>query len=353
MASDGMTPNFKRVSRFVMPESGKIWSFTTYVDGRGSNSSDDQQFYRYIIYEDSNGVPGDKIWETPDQSVGGTRKPFWSSDRELNFQAPLPTLAAGRYWIGFHSSEVLRRDPTSTATGVIRYFYDHTGNWYSNADPFATAASTPFGAGTAKPDAITAYISYRPGPVTAGRLGRVDVGANPSRALDPDVVRYSYFFLWEDGTLTGLHAYLDGLGGTRGSQDLRMVLYELNITKGEGQEVDQFVKIAESDVVAVPAGMTGRWVDFHVPAVRVGRMTGQFNGEPGQYLIGIHSGPNPVARDYGDNRLSDPENNFPQGNNWGNWPDTFADGASDTDSSFNPPQHAPVTLSVYASYSIP
>jgi hypothetical protein len=82
-------------------------------------------------------------------------------------------------------------------------------------------------------------------------------------------------------------------------------------------------------------------------------MTGQFNGEPGQYLIGIHSGPNPVARDYGDNRLSDPENNFPQGNNWGNWPDTFADGASDTDSSFNPPQHAPVTLSVYASYSIP
>jgi hypothetical protein len=131
-------------------------------------------------------------------------------------------------------------------------------------------------------------------------------------------------------------------------------LYELHITQGEGQEVDEFTKAAESDVVTIPAGMKARWVDFHVPPVRVGRMTGQFAGDTGQYLIGIQSGPNPVARDYGDNRLVDPGVNLNfRNSNWGSFPDTFADGAEDSPRApSDPQQHPPVTLSVYASYSL-
>jgi hypothetical protein len=326
--SQGMTPNYKRVSRFVMPEAGKLWAITSYLDGRGSGDPSTAQAYKYVIYKDANGVPGEKLYESGNHFLPGNSKPMWDSESVL-FNVNKPTLAAGRYWVGF-----LTGDPGYT----IRYYYDDGGHWYGNDNAFMDGASSPFGGGTVKNDVITAYVSYRPGPPTVDELGRTDIGTSPSRGLDPNVTRWSSFFLYNgQGTVTSLHAHLDGLGSTSGSQDVRMVLYEYHPAPiGPGP----YRKIAQSDVVTVPAGMSKRWVDFDVPPAPICDCA-----LAPIYLIGIQSGANSVARIYGDNRY---------GVSWSSRPDAFADGPDneflDTDPTIKFANS--VTLSVYATYTV-
>jgi hypothetical protein len=247
-----------------------------------------------------------------------------------------PTLDAGRYWLDIH---------TGGTAGVMRYFYDYGGNWYGNDDVFTDGTSTPFGAGTPKNHTISAYISYRPGTITTDTLGLTEIGTNPSHPLDPDFIRWSTFRMEDtDATLTGLHAYLDGLGSTSGSQDVRMVLYGyFNVFDPDHPETEPVFhayKVAESAPVTIAAGMPPRWVSFTVPPIVLHSGAG--------YSLGIHtSGPNAVARDYSDNRHS-----F---GNWRNRPDAFADGAEESFLEKDPSigSKPDITLSVYASYSLP
>jgi hypothetical protein len=335
--SNGMIGNFKRASSFVMPERGKLFAITAYLDGRGSSTSSAFQSYRYVIYKDSSGVPGERVFEGSTGSVGVAAKPRWITEGGFPYRAP--TLEAGRYWLGIHSGDTGLLGETG---GLIRYYYDYAGKWYGNDDLFTDGAATPFGVGTTKNHTISAFISYRPGTITTGELGRTDVGTTPSRALDPDFLRWSGGFPMYDinATLTGLHAYLDGLGSTSGSQDVRMVLYGSHaIDDGTGAGDLQYYKVAESAPITIAAGMQPRWVKFTVPPVALNLYE--------NYLIGIHtSGPKGVARDYGDNRF---------GAFWNNRPDTFADGAAESFLRSDPSigDRGNVTLSVYASYSLP
>src|SRR5262249_37536467 len=144
------------------------------------------------------------------------------------------------------------------------------------------------------------------------RLGRTDIATTPSSGLSANFTRWSRFQLNDDAlALTGLHAYLDGLGAASGSQTVRMALYQLTTAHGGSW----YAKVADSQYVTIPAGMSPRLVDFSVPAFRL---------TPGLYLIAIQTGDTAgVARDYGDSRPD------PSGN-WGSVADSFADGAAGT-----------------------
>jgi hypothetical protein len=322
--SNGMTADFKRGSSFMLPERGKLYAITAYVDGGGASTIEVGNF-RYSIYADANGVPGTKLYEGGNQGFRGTWPPMWVTE---NAYSAGPTLDAGRYWIVIHTG------PTG---GVIRNYGDGTpGNWYGNADTYADGASAQFGPGGAGNGTISAFVSYRPGTITTGQLGRTEVGTKPSNGLTANFSRWSKFGLTDhSAALTGLHAYLDGLGGASGSQKVRMVIYG---TYTDFETELYYYKIAESQEVTITAGTPAQWVHFAVPSVPL-------DGVLPEYLVAIQSGDAAgVVRDYGDGRV-DPDGN------WYGTADTFADGAIDII-----PDNVPRgqgTMSVYATYSIP
>ena len=328
IASGGMTADFKRASSFTMPERGKMYAITSYVDSGGPNMAPfTPQNFRYALYKDANGVPGAKLYESVwEQFMRTTWPATWLTDTASPSIAP--TLDPGRYWIAIH---------TGQTSGVIRNFADGAGNWYGNSDTYSDGASAQFGPGNTGNGTLSAFVSYRPGTITQGEMGRTDVGTSPSAGLSANASRWSQFELHDDPrTLTGLHAYLDGLGGASGSQSVRMVVYGLYADS----QVSYFSKIAQSQDVTISAGMSPRWVDFPAPAVPL-------NAKYPIYLIAIQTGGTAgVIRDYGDSRP------LPVGN-WYSIADSFADGALAQlpDSIVTAKNSA--TLSVYASYALP
>lgn len=328
--SGGMTADFKRGSSFVLPERGKLYAITAYLDGLGKAGTADVQRLHYLIYSDANGAPGTKVYEGADLYLRAGSAPAWITQNAYAAQAP--TLEAGRYWVVFH---------TDVVTGVVRNYADGTGNWYGNSDTFSDGASQQFGAGNTGNGTISAFISYRPGTITSGAFGRTDIATNPSKGLSANVDRFSWFWLDDNAaSLTGLHAYLDGLGAATGSQKVRMVIYELWADELESY----FFKLAESNEVTISAGMPPQWVHFTVPAVPLEheRNPPLYPG----YLIGIQTGDTAgVVRDYGDARPD-------ERGNWRSIADPYADGALDRVPDTLPTAPGSVTLSVYATYSV-
>jgi hypothetical protein len=169
-------------------------------------------------------------------------------------------------------------------------------------------------------------------------FGRMDVAANPSKGLSANFLRGSSFSMVDAGAvLTGLHAYLDGLGGASGSQKVRMVLYS-GYFEGNGE---YHTKLLESAEITIPAGMRPQWITFPVPATRISP------GSVPVYLIAIHSGSAAgIVRNYGDANFETPRN-------WLGTPDTYSDGALQGIVRGRPPATSgDVTLSVYASYRV-
>ena len=325
--SGGMTADFKRGSSFTMPERGKIYGVTAYVDGGGAGAPPNtSQAFRYVIYKDANGVPGTKLYESWDQYFRTGWAATWVTD--IPYLALAPTLDAGRYWIGIL---------TGATSGVMRNYADGSGNWYGNSDTYSDGASAQFGPGNTGNGTISAFVSYRPGTITQGEIGRTDVGTSPSAGLSANVSRWSRFALRDDiHTLTGLHAYLDGLGAATGSQSVRMVIYGYYADS----QTSYFSKIAQSQDVTITAGMSPRWVDFPAPAVPL-------NARYPIYLIAIQTGGTAgVVRDYGDSRP------LPAGN-WYSIADPFADGALNQLPDSIVTAKGSATLSVYASYAVP
>jgi hypothetical protein len=320
--SKGMTADFKRGSSFLLPEPGRPYALTAYIGGSPDNRGPSS--FRFSIYQDANNVPDTKLYEAGRWSVTSPSHPLRFTDRAF-----LGNLDAGRYWFVIH---------TGAVSGSVRNFGDGSaGNWYGNSDTFEDGASQPFGPGAAGNGTIAAFMSYRPGQVTTGQLGRTDVGTKPSRGLKANFSRGSEFFALEGGTLTGLHAYLDGLGGASGSQKIRMVIYGLFNDNGDVF----FGRIAQSADVTITAGTPARWVHFAVPPVALNSNWGPF------YRIAMQSGDTAgVVRDFGDSRpvvcCGPPY--------WFGLPDAFADGAVDDPGMRISGEPA---LSVYATFSYP
>jgi hypothetical protein len=329
--SSGMTANFKRGSSFVMPEGGRLNAITVYLDGGGAPSSNDQQVYKYALYDDAGGVPNQKVYEGGSLYLRGGSAAGWRTATVLPLTGP--ALFPGRYWIVIH---------TGAVGGVVRNFADGTGNWYGNSETYANPGSESFGAGNPGNGTISAFVSYQPGWIDNGRMGRAQVASAPSSGLTANYLRWSEFVLNQDAdTLTGLHAYLDGLGSASGSQALRMVLYKLEIGRDENMTpIDIYRKVAESEEVSIPAGMVPQWVHFPVAPVLMDPVLPV-------YLVGIVSGATGgIARDYGD---VIPQSGF---GGWRGMPDSYADGAIPEFLGSTPYSFSAVQLSVYASFSV-
>ena len=334
-----MAPDFKRGSSFILPERGRLYAFSTYLDGRGTADTGAQELFRYSIYTDASGLPDTKVYEQrPEFGLRGASPPLWHSDLVGPFGAV--TLDAGRYWLVMHTGILIGPG------GVIRNYGDGTaGNWYGNSDTFADGATEQFGPGTPGNGTITAYISYAPASVTSGQFGRTKPGTLPSSGLKANFSRASRFALEGNGfpTLTGLHAYLDGLGGASGSQKVRMVLY--GECHHEPCASSGFRKLAESQDVTITAGTPARWVHFAVPSVALS----DFGDTGPGYEIAIQSGDTAgVVRDFSDRHIF--ADCCRQGRNWFGMPDAFADGAAEGGPGIEMTREG--TLSVYATYSL-
>lgn len=291
--SKGLAADFKRGSSFVMPERGELHGVAVLLDGLTSGPAGDGQNVRFAIYEDANGFPGDKVNET---SIGGIAHGMPA--RWMFNETTISSIDPGRYWIALLSGPM---------GGTARDFTDGTaGNWYGNADSYSDGASAQFGPGVAGNGTLSAYVLYRPGVITQREVGSTNLPTTPSAGLRPDYFRGAICF--GSGTLTGLHAYLDGLGGAAGSQTVRMVIYGY-VLYGESFYPQL---ITQSDDVTIHAGMKPQWVDFKAPAVEIA-------GYDDILIIGIQSGPGAgVVRDYTDQR----QLNYV----WRGTPDAFADG---------------------------
>jgi hypothetical protein len=343
MPSKGMAPDFKRGSSFTLPERGRLYAVSAYLDGRGAADTGvlAQSTFRYSIYTDANGRPDTKVYEGFTRYFGRS-PPARYSDRAALSRAV--TLDPGRYWVVMHTGTF------SGPPGLIRNYGDGTpGNWYGNADAFFDGATEQFGPGTPGNGTITAYLSYQPASITSGQLGHPKPGTLPSNGLKANFSRASQFLLEDEfgPRLTGLHAYLDGLGGASGSQKVRMAIYEYfpGSCHEECEEPAGFFKIAESQEVAIAAGMPARWVHFAVPSVALDSLTSE-------YRIAIQSGDTAgVVRDFVDRRAVVLCGNCSNADrNWYGMPDAFADGAADSSDTGNIGEG---TLSVYATYSLP
>lgn len=144
-ASNGMTANRKRGSKFALAEPATLTSFSAYLDGHGGATG--TQSVRMALYRDNAGLPGALVAQS---SVVGIAS--GSAGRWVTFPATATALDPGSYWIVIHSG---------ATSGVGRNFGDGPANWYTNDDTFSDGASNPFGTGwTGGSGTLSVYVSY-------------------------------------------------------------------------------------------------------------------------------------------------------------------------------------------------
>lgn len=302
-ASSGLGTNYKRGSKYTLGEAATLLELSAYMDGNGGGGG--TQKVRMEIYSDSSGAPGALLGSSGERTIPARMAGSW-----VHFTMPPVSLSAGSYWLVIH---------TGDTNGVARDYGSTTaGNWYGNADTYSDGGTNPFGSGTVGTGPLAAHATYIP---SSKQFGRTTIATVPSAGLGTNFKRGSKFTLGQSGTLLGLNAYLDGNGGTTGSQQLRMALYQDSSgTPG--------AKVLESNVATVTSGQAPGWVAFTTSAVPLAA---------GTYWIVIQSGDTGgVARDYGDGAAD-----------WFGGSDTFSDGASNP---FGTGSTGTVTLSVFASY---
>jgi len=248
--SAGLTANYKRGSLFSTSQGGgMLTGLTAYLDGFGGAAG--SQEIRMALYKDDGGVPGALIVESDMMRIPAGTLPSYFS-----FPTPCVTIEPGSYWIVILSGDT---------GGVVRNYGSTTGtNWYGNANTFSSGASDSFGAGTSGAGSLTVSATYYRGDATASYFGRTSVAAAASAGLQANFKRGAGFTIanvlasTDLATLTGLSAYLDGNGGASGAQSLRMSVYQ-------DQNGHPGGKVAESNIITMPAGTPPGWVGFSVP----------------------------------------------------------------------------------------
>jgi len=103
-----MTADYKRGSKFALPDKATLLSFSAYLDGAGGATG--SQSVRMVLYRDSGGLPAARIAQSNTVTVA-----------------------------------------------------DGAANWYGNPDTFADGAANPFGAGTAGTGTLSVNVSYTVG----------------------------------------------------------------------------------------------------------------------------------------------------------------------------------------------
>jgi hypothetical protein len=294
--SSGLRADFKRGSKFTLTQPGTLRELCAYLDGQGGGtSSNSSQRYRIVVYRDSGGVPGARVAESSQDAIVGQGDNAGWRCSETEF---VP-LTSGSYWMVIHTGGGGGSQPND-GNAIIRYYADGTGNWFGNADAFSDGSSVQFGAGGTGNGTLSVYAKFAP-ESQLRNAGRTTLGTTPSAALRADFKRGSSFTLSEEGRLTSITGYFDGLGATSGFQYVRMALY-----KDKNGVPDAYV--TETEIV-VDAGMTPQWMSgYWIDPVTL---------PAGKYWLILHTSGPPVARYYADGT----------GNWYGN-ADTYSDGAS-------------------------
>ena len=306
--SAALAPNYKRVSKFVLTQPAVLQSMSAYLDGAGGPQSGTQPV-SVVLYQDNNGVPGAKVFQSEPLVLQPTSTAAWHY-----FSAPLIPLPAGNYWLGIH---------TGGTIALLRDYGDgsRTTNWYGNADNFADEATGVFGPGSPGTGSLSIYAVYYPAPQIS-ITGRTTIAATPSSGLSANFKRGSRFTMTERGQLVDLSAYLDSLGGGASAQSVRLALYrDAGGAPGE--------LLATSDEITLSPGSQRQWRSARSQTAPV--------LDPGNYWIVIHSGNTAgVIRDFGDGAA-----------NWYGNADQYPDGPS---SPFGAGSTGTVTISASALY---
>ena len=271
--SGGLRVDFKRGSKVVLSERGVLLRMCAYLDGNGGGTG--FQTMRFALYRDRNGVPAEQVLESDsgaDTGVEAFQQPTWRCSETA--RAPLDP---GTYWVMIH---------TGGNPGVIRYYYDGPANWYGNSDPFADGASDTFGTGAAGEGTISIRAEY----LTESEIrvaGPRNVGTRVSSPMSAQMKRGSSFVLTEQASLVSLNAYMDGFGGTDGSQPVSIAVYEE--VQGEPSTLVAWGHVTTG---SVDGGRTARWVS----AIGI---QGNHWLMPGRYWIVLQTGgPAGVLRYY-------------------------------------------------------
>ena len=315
-ASNPLSANFKRASRFTLNERATLVALSVYLQGTNAGGSNPvHQSLQLAIYKDAGGVPGSLVGESEASGFLSNIPAQWWN---LNMVGEV-VLEPGSYWIAILTG--------STAGAVVDFSNDTSPNWYGDAENVdgekGGVPSSQFGSGSAGIGTLLVKGYYLPDSIES-QFGRTDPAAAPSSGLSADFKRGSQFTLSERATLDTLNAYLDGNGGASGFQQVSMALY-----RDAGGVPGALV--AESDSLAIGAGSPASWYTFHPASAPL---------DPGVYWIVLLSGggggPSGVVRDYGDGQPD-----------WYGNANTFTAGPSNP---FGSGTAGSGTLSMYAAY---
>jgi len=318
--SGGLRDDFKRGSSFTIPQAGKVTALTAYLDAGGTSSAGSQAF-RFALYDDVNGVPTHLVARSIEMQLPNTVKPRW-------YTIPVSdgVIPAGKYWFMIQSG---------SGAGLLRYAFDGTGNWYGNADAFPDGITPTFGPGSAGDGTMSAYISFEPGTSVTRTMGYTYAGNIVTKTYGSGEHHASRYTLVKSGaTINGLYAYIDGLGGASGSEQVRLAVWsDQSYADGSPGNHFPFALLAVSNIVAVNAGQAPGWVRFDIPPTAV---------PPGDYWISLQVGPaNGIVRLYSDNN----------GEDVFNYQGDFANGPTGFINSDGEIQGGSMNLSVYATYT--
>src|SRR6185369_12559798 len=163
------------------------------------------QYFRFALYRDNYGVPGEQVAETRSDAIAPGDAATWRCA-----DSALAPINPGTYWIMLH---------TGSNAGVLRYYYDGPANWYGNYDEFDDGSSDTFGTGGAGEGTMSLRVEYL--TLTETKIaGKTTVGPTVSGPMSANFKRGSSFQLTEKADLGAMSIYVDSLGGATGSQTL-------------------------------------------------------------------------------------------------------------------------------------
>lgn len=278
--SGGLRADYKRGSRFLRSGYGRADALSAYMDGLGGGAGSSQEVTFALHWVDADGLPSILSIFTGKVTIPKGMPPQWITlplpPYTLNWPPGFPPEAD--MWFIIHSG---------SDAGIARYYADGAGNWCGHADVYSDGTDPSFGSCDAGDGTISAFMSFEPGEFGNGALlgNPADPAtATPSSGMSANFIRGSKFTVTDERASLGLmYAYLDGLGGGSGSQQVQILVYD----NSPGHRL-----VAQSLVSSVPAGAQPGWTIFqpkepvHLP--------------PGDYYMMFFTGGNAgVARNYG------------------------------------------------------
>ncbi len=137
---------YKSGCKFTLPEEGRVTKLTGHVRGLAGGP----QVRKGVIYADSAGAPGALKGVTAEVSIAASAAAAWV---DLSFATPVD-LAAGDYWLGFHTGGNNNASDSAydTLTDGLQY----------NFNAYADGATDQFGTSTGDPQERSIYATYDP-----------------------------------------------------------------------------------------------------------------------------------------------------------------------------------------------